>query len=313
MTTGAGGAGGGRDPGALTTGVSGAGGGREPGALTGGPPQLRHVASELGFAAADEVVLALALAPARTAGELVRERLEARSDGAGAVPEVWELAGADGGRTHVVRAPPGELSIVYEATIRPAPAAPPPLGSAEDFDLEAVVGLRQSRFCPSDALIGFAAAEFADLEPGADVGRAVASWVFERLAYEPGGSGPLDGAVETLLSGSGVCRDFAHLTIALCRALGAPARLAAVYAPGLSPMDFHAVAEVRRGGCWEVHDATRLAPRSSLVRIATGRDAGDTAFATTLRGTVELMRVGVFAVVDGDLPLDDHATPVTIA
>ena len=280
-----------------------------------GPPQLRHVASELGFSVTDEVVMALALAPARTAGELVRERLVASSDGAGRPPAVRELAGPDGGRTHVVRAPPGELSIVYEATVRAAAAAPVADGSGGvgEFDLEAVVALRQSRFCPSDALMGFAAAEFAGLEPGADVGRAVASWVFERLAYDPGGSGPLDGAVETLLSGAGVCRDFAHLTIALCRALWVPARLVAVYAPGLSPMDFHAVAEVRRGGCWEVHDATRLAPRSSLVRIATGRDAGDTAFATTLSGTVELMRVRVFAVVDGDLPLDDHVAPVAIA
>jgi transglutaminase-like putative cysteine protease len=160
-------------------------------------------------------------------------------------------------------------------------------------------------------MAGFAAVEFA--EAGPDVARAVAAWVFERLAYEPGSSGPLDTAVDTLLAGSGVCRDYAHLTIALLRALGVPARLVAVYAPGLSPMDFHAVVEVRRAGCWEVHDATRLAPRSSLVRIATGRDAADTAFATTLTGTIELVTASVFAVVEGDLPLDDHAAAVAIA
>jgi hypothetical protein len=89
--------------------------------------------------------------------------------------------------------------------------------------------------------------------------------------------------------------------------------MVAVYAPGLAPMDFHAVAEVRRGGSWEVHDATRLAPRNSLVRIATGRDAADTAFATTLSGTAELISVGVFAVVEGDLPRDDHAGRVALA
>lgn len=141
----------------------------------------------------------------------------------------------------------------------------------------------------------------------------VASWVFERLAYEPGSTGPLETGVDTLLSGAGVCRDFAHLTIALCRALGIPARLAAVYAPGLSPMDFHAVVELRRDGRWEVHDPTRLAPRASMVRIATGRDAADTAFATTISGTIELVTASVFAVVEGDLPLDDHVSPVALA
>jgi transglutaminase-like putative cysteine protease len=273
-------------------------------------PGLRHVACELGFAATDDVVLVLALAPARSAGELLAERLEVTSDGP-RQPLISELSGRAGERMHLVRAPAGTLSISYAATLRPA--TPVPAVANESVDVDAVVALRQSRFCQSDALAGFAAVEFASLEPGADVGRAVASWVFERLAYEPGASGPLDTAVDTLLSGSGVCRDFAHLTIALCRALGIPARLAAVYAPGLSPMDFHAVVELRRGGAWEVHDPTRLAPRSSLVRIATGRDAADTAFATTLSGTIELISQSVFAVVEGDLPLDDHVTPVAIA
>jgi transglutaminase-like putative cysteine protease len=278
------------------------------------------VASELGFAASDDVTLVLALAPATSAGELVSERLDVTSDGGSPSPVVTELRGPDGSRLHVVRAGAGELLISYAATLRPA-ASPPVAAPGVDpaavaggrVDADAVLALRQSRFCPSDALAGFAAGEFADLAPGADIAAAVASWVFERFAYEPGSSGPLDTAVDTLLSGAGVCRDFAHLTIALCRALGVPARLAAVYAPGLSPMDFHAVVEVRRGGLWEVHDPTRLAPRSSLVRIATGRDAADTAFATTLQGTIELITQSVFAVVDGNLPSDDHTTPIALA
>jgi transglutaminase-like putative cysteine protease len=281
---------------------------------------LRHVATELGFTASDDVVIELALAPAKSAGEILTERMRVTSDGGGPEPGVRELAGPDGSRMHVVHAGAGQLLISYAATVRPAPAPPvAPPGTAPGevagglIDADAITALRQSRFCPSDALAGFAAVEFGDLEPGSDVARSVADWVFERLAYEPGASGPLDTAVDTLLSGAGVCRDFAHLTIALCRALGIPARLAAVYAPGLSPMDFHAVVEVRRGGLWEVHDPTRLAPRSSLVRIATGRDAADTAFATTLDGTIELTTASVFAVVDGDLPLDDHAGPVGLA
>ena len=77
--------------------------------------------------------------------------------------------------------------------------------------------------------------------------------------------------------------------MAMCRALDVPARLASVYAPGVDPMDFHAVVEVWRNDRWDVIDATRMAPRSSLVRIATGRDAADTAFAATITGDVELV------------------------
>ena len=160
---------------------------------------------------------------------------------------------------------------------------------------------------------GFAAVELADLESDPDVARSVAAWVFERLGYRAGSSDTLDTAVDTLLAGFGSCRDFSHLTIALCRALRLPARLVAVYAPGLSPMDFHAVVEARRGTGWEVLDPTRLAPRSSLTRIATGRDAADTAFATTLSGQAELLSSNVSTVVDGDLPADDHFAPVSLA
>ena len=125
-------------------------------------------------------------------------------------------------------------------------------------------------------------------------------------------SGPLDSAVDTLLAGEGVCRDFAHLTIALCRALRIPARLASVYAPGISPMDYHAVTEVLVGGTWYVFDSTRLAPRSELVRIATGRDAADTAFTTVLEGRAELVDSEVFASSQGDLAEDDHRQRVTL-
>ena len=116
--------------------------------------------------------------------------------------------------------------------------------------------LRQSRYCPYDRLAGFAATELGHLDPGARAGLLDRSWVAGRLTYIPGSNNVLETATDTLLAGIGVCRDFAHLTIALCRALGVPARLAAVSAPGLSPMDFHAVVEARRGQGWEVLDPT---------------------------------------------------------
>jgi transglutaminase-like putative cysteine protease len=140
----------------------------------------------------------------------------------------------------------------------------------------------------------------------------VSSWVGWELGYESGSSLPTHGAVDTLLGGRGVCRDFAHLVAALLRARDVPARVAAVYAPGLHPMDFHAVAEALVDGTWRVVDATLLAPRSSLVRIATGRDAADTAFLTVIGGTVDLVGLEVSAIVEGTLPGDDPRELVSL-
>ena len=126
-----------------------------------------------------------------------------------------------------------------------------------------------------------------------------------RLIYTSGASRPVDTAIDTLLAGQGVCRDYAHLTITLLRALEVPARLVAVYAPGLSPMDFHAVVEADVDGTWCVVDSTRLAPTSSLVRICSGRDAADTAFLTTLGGVARFETMTVTATTAGALPTPD--------
>jgi transglutaminase-like putative cysteine protease len=131
---------------------------------------------------------------------------------------------------------------------------------------------------------------------------SVAGWVHDRLVYTSGSSRPVDTAVDTLLAGQGVCRDYAHLTITLLRALDVPARLVAVYAPGLSPMDFHAVVEADVDGVWMTVDATRLAPTSALVRICSGRDAADTAFLSLFGGQATMGTMQVTATVDGDLP-----------
>ena len=277
---------------------------------------VRRVACHLEFDVGAAAVLALQVAVARTAGDLLDERLFVSVDGSEISGAVSEEATSCGGRLHVIHAAAGRLAISYEASVRPAPApAPPPPAPGEEvvFDADAIAALRQSRYCPSDAMAGFASVELAGLERGPALARSVASWVFERLAYHPASSSTLDNAVDTLLAGAGSCRDFSHLAITLCRALGVPARLVAVYAPGLSPMDFHAVVEARRGTGWEILDPTRLAPRSSLTRIATGRDAADTAFATTLTGEVELAFSEVLAVIDADLPGDDHFSPVVLA
>lgn len=207
--------------------------------------------------------------------------------------------------TSLITVGKGTVVVRYRATVPPG-SAPPPVG-----DEERIVGLRPSRYCPSDRLGGFAATRFGDGDPAATV-RAITGWVHEHIAYQGGSSGPTTDAVDTLLAGAGVCRDFAHLTATLCRARDIPARVAAVYAPGLSPMDFHLVVETAIDGRWRVWDATRLAPRQSLMRIATGRDAADTAFATTLSGALTLTGTEILAVAGGNLPVDDHRELVSL-
>jgi transglutaminase-like putative cysteine protease len=220
--------------------------------------------------------------------------------------EVEELTSDVGTRHHLVRVREGQVEVQYSATI----AEPAPAVTVEPLDL--LLHTRPSRYCESDELAGFAAAEFRGLTSPMDLLPAVSSWVGDRLEYVPGSSGPTDGAVATLLTSRGVCRDYAHLTVALLRARGVPARVAAVYAPGLWPMDFHAVAEAVVDGVWRVVDPSLLAPRSSLVRIATGRDASDTAFLTNHGGTISLVNMEVGAVVDGWLPSDDVTELVSI-
>ena len=125
-----------------------------------------------------------------------------------------------------------------------------------------------------------------------------------RLNYVPGSSDPIDGAVDTLLAGAG-CAATSHTWWSRCCVPSTcPPALVSVYAPGLYPMDFHAVAEAFVDGHWRVVDATLLAPRQTLVRIATGRDAADTAFLDNHGGAISLNKLSVTAVVDGDLPRD---------
>jgi transglutaminase-like putative cysteine protease len=226
---------------------------------------------------------------------LARETISITVDGTSVQPT--EIIDAHGTRLHSVFVDGSETSLRYDAVVDGIDAEP------VVTDNDDIVYLRPSRYCESDSLAPTAASEFAGLT-GLDLLHGVISWVNDKLAYVSGSSLPTDGAVRTLLGRQGVCRDFAHLSIALLRALNVPARLAAVYAPGLSPMEFHAVAEALVDGQWWVVDATELAPRQSLLRVATGRDAADTAFLTNFGAPTQLTGLEVTAVVD-DFALDD--------
>ena len=219
--------------------------------------------------------------------------------------DVEELRVGNGGRLHVCRAPEGRLQLEYDAEVV-GTAAPAVVDPVDD-----IVYRRPSRYAESDALGPTAWGEFSSLE-GKDLLDAVSSWVGTQLYYVSGSSRHTDGATQTLLARQGVCRDFAHLVIALLRARNVPARLVAVYAPGLTPMDFHAVVEAAIDGQWRAVDATTLAPRQTLVRIATGRDASDTAFLTVQSGRADLARMRVDATASPSLPPDDLTRLVSL-
>ncbi|MGB3771638.1 MAG: transglutaminase family protein [Rhodococcus sp. (in: high G+C Gram-positive bacteria)] len=257
----------------------------------------RDVSASLDVYVADPSTLEFQIAVADLPGLTVTETLSFVLDGTEVTPT--EIRAEHGGRIHRFECERGNLRVEYTAQV---------VGEAEPMPVnerDLSVYLRPSRYSESDKVLGFAATEFGKYTSDADVVERVSSWVGKRLHYVPGSSDPIDGACDTLLSGSGVCRDYTHLVVALLRAMTVPARLVAVYAPGCYPMDFHAVAEAYVDGVWRIVDATRLAPRQSLVRIATGRDAADTAFLDNHDGYIVLNYMQVMAVVDGQLPIDD--------
>lgn len=261
----------------------------------------------IGLAVSTPANVEVQVAAARRRGVRLHERFDVVNNGV--VVTAQELVGADGGRQHLIQARPGTLTVTYHATVtRTAIAEPEPA-----TDAECVIALRPSRYCPSDRMAGFARSHFGDLPTAAERVQAISAYVWRHIGYETATSGSSTDAVETLLTGRGVCRDFAHLVAALCRAVDVPARVASVYAPGLSPMDFHAVVETAIDGKWWTCDATRLAPRPTLVRISTGRDAADVAFATVISGRVEFSSMEITAVATGDLPLDGHEQLVALA
>jgi transglutaminase-like putative cysteine protease len=246
--------------------------------------------------------LVFSMTPALGSG-LLSESLSFRQ---GEKWHTWrELVDVRGTRLQVFDADEGRLSVSYAATVGIGNIQP----LLDERDL--ITYLRPSRYCQSDSLTPMARAEFEGLT-GHELLLAVTTWVSGHLSYTSGSSLPTDGATRTLLSRRGVCRDFAHVTIALLRAMEIPARMVSVYAPGLWPMDFHAVVEAWVDGAWWIVDSTGLAPRQSLIRIATGRDAADTAWLTST--TTDLTFTSMEMTVTADvLPFDDYAGLVQLS
>ena len=187
-----------------------------------------------------------------------------------------------------VRALPGELRVTYQTTVDlrhhfaqasrldeiPVSRLPP----------DVVVYIYPSRYCPSDRLIRFATTEFGALPQGYARVEAILHWVQAHVTFTSNTSNSSTSALDTLVERVGVCRDFAHLMIALCRAVNIPARFTTGtdYGadPQLGPPDFHAYVEVYLGDRWYIFDPSGTGIPMGFVRVGTGRDATDVAFAT---------------------------------
>jgi transglutaminase-like putative cysteine protease len=149
-----------------------------------------------------------------------------------------------------------------------------------DLDGSVIPFLFPSRYCQSDKLFRLAYNKFGKIKNVYAKVLAVSDWIYHNVEYLSGSTNSQTSAFETITERAGVCRDFAHLGITLCRALNVPARYFTGYAYQLNPPDFHACFEAYISGKWIIFDATRLAPLNGLVKIGTGRDAADAAVAS---------------------------------
>ncbi|WP_372660292.1 transglutaminase family protein [Hydrogenophaga sp.] len=210
-----------------------------------------------------------------------------------AVPLASHTDPATHTRTLRLTALPGPLTVRYRATLdvthHVADAASVMEVPVAMLPPEALIYLYPSRYCQSDCLTSQAMELFGGLPMGYGRVKAIQDWVQQQVAFESNTSNSMTSALDTLGSHEGVCRDFAHLMIAMCRALNIPARFTTAIDfgadPALGPTDFHAYVEAYIGHRWYIFDPSGTAIPMGFMRIGTGRDAADASFATIF-GTV---------------------------
>jgi len=193
-----------------------------------------------------------------------------------------------GNRLLRLHAEAGSLDVRYVAAVEvehymaePAHVVAAPIA---DLPAQVIRFLWPSRYCQADQVQALAWREFGHMAPGHEQAEAVGRWVRSHVKFQVGTSTVATSALETLEHGAGVCRDFVHVTIALLRALNYPARFVSGVDYGadesLGPPDFHSYVEAWIGDRWWLFDPTGITPLTGLIRIGTGRDAADVAFAT---------------------------------
>lgn len=211
---------------------------------------------------------------------------------------VTEYTDAYGNLCQRAVAPPGRFSIhtsVWVETAEQIDTAPgAPLTLVQDLPDGLIQFLLPSRYCQADQLGDLAREIAGAATPGYDQAEAIRAWIHANVEYAYGTSDASTSAVDTARQRVGVCRDFAHLGIALCRSLSIPARMVVGYLYRLEPMDLHAWFEAFVGGRWYSFDATQAAARGGRIVIAYGRDAADVALTTQFGpARLEQMRVWV--------------------
>jgi transglutaminase-like putative cysteine protease len=223
----------------------------------------------------------------------------------------WCRVGLEGNQMHRIVVEPCELKVSYRATVDVMATVERSTDVGEtmvsQMPPEVLTYLNPSRYCESDFLGRFAYEEFGKMPLGFSRVQAICDWVHNHLDYTPGSTTATSTAVDVLIQRTGVCRDYAHLAITLCRGLGIPARYVAGYAVDLQPPDFHGFMEAYLDGQWYLFDPTKLAPVNKLIRIGTGRDAADVSFATLIgkaistSKTVWANNASIEASQEGDL------------
>ena len=193
--------------------------------------------------------------------------------------------------------PAGDFQVYTTACVETADAIDvepeAPFIPVEDLPEDVLQFLLPSRYCQSDQL-GDLANQIVDLDkPAYEQVRTICDWIYTQLEYQYGTSDASTSAIDTATSKVGVCRDFAHLGIALCRSLTIPARMVVGYLYQLDPMDLHAWFEVFVGDRWYTFDATQANPRGNRITIAYGRDATDVALMSNF-GPLELVNMRVW-------------------
>ena len=252
--------------------------------------------------------------------------LPARTPCQTVLSEVLDLGGtrfrevvdpATGTRLLRLHAAPGPIELRYRGTIAVEPRWCDPAlleqVPVDDLPEEVLPFLLPSRYCPSDRLPSALINEAMAAGPGYARALAIRDGVRRRVQFRMQGSNSTTDALDTLRDGIGVCRDFAHLMIAWCRAATLPARFTTGIDfgadPALGPTDFHAYVEVYLSGRWWIFDPSGTAIPLGFMRLASGRDAADAAFATSF-GPVQSFRptVSIAAVPgrDGRLRVPEH-------
>ena len=171
-----------------------------------------------------------------------------------------------------------QVEVVMEVEDDIAVAHDAPKTPITELPADVLHYLLQSRYCPSDMMQDQALTVVGRAAPGYAQVEKIRAWVQGNLEYRYGVSTASTDALDTLEHGAGVCRDFAHVGIGLCRSLQIPARMVVGYLYGLKPMDLHAWFEAFVGGRWYTFDATQDAPRGGRIVLAYGHDAADVAF-----------------------------------